>query len=265
MRTELDGCLLSYDVCRRRESKETPILFLHGWGCDSSIFSFIQNGLSDSATVITLDFPGHGKSGEPPIPWDVSAFAEQVAHLLQAHDLSRVNVIAHSFGARVAVKLAAAHPELVEKMILTGAAGIKKPPTPSQTKRTARYKRYQAALERVKAVPPLRKPVEAWQRQLRERFGSPDYVKLDEVMRRSFSLIVSEDLLSLLPSLRMPTLLIWGDHDTETPLWMGQAMQNALPDAGLIVFENGSHFAFIEQWQRFLLIARKFFLEGYDG
>lgn len=265
MRTELDGCLLSYDVHRQRESKATPILLLHGWGCDSSIFSFIRDGLADAATVVTLDFPGHGQSGEPPIPWDVSAFAEQVAHLLEANDITRVSVIAHSFGARVAVKLAARSPQLVEKMILTGAAGVKKPPTPSQSKRAARYKRYQAALNRVKAIPPLARPAEAWQRRLRERFGSPDYIKLDEVMRKSFSLIVSEDLLGLMPGIQAPTLLVWGDQDTETPLWMGQAMESALPDAGLVVFENGSHFAFMEQWQRFLLIARRFLLEGYDG
>ena len=107
-----------------------------------------------------------------------------------------------------------------------------------------------------------RRDVQRLQDRLRRKYGSPDYYKLNEVMRGTFVKVVNQDLLPLLPSIAAPTLLIWGSDDTETPLWMGQQMEKQIPDAALIVFEGRSHFAFIEEWQRFLLIIKEFFLGG---
>ena len=53
-------------------------------------------------------------------------------------------------------------------------------------------------------------------------------------------------------------LLIWGANDTATPLWMGQRMEKEIGDAALIVFENCGHFAYLEQYARFMAIVRQF-------
>ena len=55
-------------------------------------------------------------------------------------------------------------------------------------------------------------------------------------------------------------LLIWGDRDTETPLWMGQQMEKEIADSGLVVLEGGTHFAYLEQATRFQTIVRQFLL-----
>jgi len=81
-------------------------------------------------------------------------------------------------------------------------------------------------------------------------------------MRNTFVRVLGEDLSPLLPCVKAPTLLIWGAQDAETPLWMGQAMEKGIADAGLVVFEGGSHFVFLEQPQRFALIMKHFLLEG---
>lgn len=262
METVLSGCRVFYRWQPQKETNAPTILLLHGWGCDGTIFSFIESGLGQSASLLSLDFPGHGKSDEPPSPWGVPEYAAQVAELLQALNIAKVRIIAHSFGARVAILLAAEHPEWVEKLIITGGAGIRKPVTESQRKRQNQFKRYNAALNRLKTVPPLRHPVEKWQAVLRKRFGSPDYNKLDEVMRQTFVKVISLDLLPRLKEIQAPTLLIWGSEDTETPVWMGEQMEKEIPDAALIVFEGRTHFAFVEEWQRFLIIVRQFFWEG---
>ena len=248
----------------RREGKPC-VLFLHGWGCDLSVFSFIMSGFAPDATVAAIDFPGHGRSADPPRPWRVDDYAEMTLQFIQEQQLAPVCVVAHSFGGRVAIKLAALHPEMVEKVILTGGAGIRKPVSDRARKRSQTFKRYNAMLTRIGAIKPLKPLAEQWQTKLRNRFGSPDYVKLNEVMRKSFVMIVNEDLLPLLKQIHAPTLLVWGSSDTETPLWMGETMEQEIPDAGLIIFEDGTHFAFLEQWQRFLLIARQFILEEQNG
>ena len=262
LETTLKNCRLYYQWQRRKEAGAPVVLLLHGWGCDSSIFSFIENGLSEGASVLSVDFPGHGKSGDPPEPWGVPDYAEQIVLLLDELSLPSVNVVAHSFGGRVALWLASHQPERVDRLVITGGAGIRKPVSEAQKKRQARFKRLNRWCSLLKKVPLLRGWMERLQDRLRRKYGSPDYYKLNEVMRSTFVKVVNQDLLPLLPAISAPTLLIWGSDDTETPLWMGQQMEKQIPDAALIVFEGRSHFAFIEEWQRFLLIVKEFFLGG---
>lgn len=262
MEQTIMDCKVHYEIHRSSQDNAPVVVLLHGWGCDDSVFSFIASGLQLGATVVTLDFPGHGKSGEPPVPWGVHEYADMVRQLLKDNAFESVDIIAHSFGGRVAIVLASEHPELVHKMIITGGAGIKKPVAPRQSKRTKRYKQFNRVLDSLKAVKPMAGVVEGWQTQLRNRYGSPDYVRLNENMRRTFVKVISEDLLPLLGSIKAPTLLVWGSADTETPLWMGEQMEQNIPDAGLVVFEGRSHFAFLEEWQRFTVIAKQFLLEG---
>ena len=81
-------------------------------------------------------------------------------------------------------------------------------------------------------------------------------------MKKTFNRVISLDLTDRYPLIQQSTLLIWGENDTETPLWMGKKMEELIPDAGLVLFEGGSHFAFLEQADRFCVIAKHFLLEA---
>ena len=83
----------------------------------------------------------------------------------------------------------------------------------------------------------------------------------NDIFQETFVKVISLDLSDRYVRIKQPTLLIWGDRDTETPLWMGQRMEKDIPDAGLVVLEGGTHFAYLEQAQRFCAIARHFLLE----
>ena len=93
-------------------------------------------------------------------------------------------------------------------------------------------------------------------------FVSPKDIKLNENMRKTFVKVINYDQAHLLEKIKASTLLIWGTADTETPLWMGQQMEKTIPDAALITFEGRSHFAFAEEWQRFVIITKQFFFGG---
>jgi pimeloyl-ACP methyl ester carboxylesterase len=258
----VNGCQIHYEVLENASSGGTPVLFLHGWGCDSGIFGDLMDAMRGGAALISLDFPGHGSSEEPPEPWGVKEFALQVKQVLENSQISKVNVVAHSFGARVAIYLAAQEPQMIEKLVITGGAGIKKPATKESRKRTARYKRLRTVACFLMKIPPLKGPMHKAQNRLIRKYGSDDYAKLSEGMRATFVKIVSEDLKPLLCRIAAPTLLIWGGNDRETPLWMGETMEREIRDAGLVVFEGRSHYAFLEESARFLLIVRRFFGGG---
>ena len=102
------------------------VLLLHGFMCSAQMMSSVQEALCGQMRVAAIDFPGHGKNGRsapPPKPWGVPDYMEMTAEIIRRLNLAPCDIVAHSFGARVAILLAATYPELVGRMILTGAAG----------------------------------------------------------------------------------------------------------------------------------------------
>ena len=135
MRKNVNGCNIRFEVRENAQSAAIPVLFLHGWGCDLEYFAALMDAAQETATVIALDFPAHGKSDEPPVPWGVEDYALQVKQLLDLLHIARVDIVAHSFGVRVAIWLASHDPQLIGKMVFTGGAGIQKPATQAGDRR----------------------------------------------------------------------------------------------------------------------------------
>jgi pimeloyl-ACP methyl ester carboxylesterase len=235
------------------------VLMLHGWGCTSQHFKPVAQAMASRYKVTLFDFPAHGKSEKPGGTWDLQRFTELTAQLIINLGIAPCDIIAHSFGGRVALLLASGYPELVGKLVLTGCAGIKNVPTPKQKRRARAYKRLKSVFEWFEKNS-LTKPAAGRAAELlRKRFGSPDYNALDADMRITFSNIIAQDLRPFLPRIKKPVLLVWGENDRETPLWMGKVMESEIPDAGLVVFEKEDHFAYLHQWRRFVSIVNVFF------
>ena len=64
-----------------------------------------------------------------------------------------------------------------------------------------------------------------------------------------------------MPRIGASTLLVWGDQDDDTPLWMGQRMEELIPDAGLVVLEGAGHYSYADSPGQFAAVARRFLLE----
>lgn len=237
------------------------VLLLHGWGCDSTLMAPVADQLKDCCQTLRIDFPGHGRSGRPPEPWGTEEYAAWTEALVRELDFFPCAVVAHSFGGRVAVRLAAARADRFPRMVLTGAAGLRKPPSEEAKKRGEAFQRWKKGARALGKIPGLKGVGQQMENALRRKYGSRDYNALDAEMRQTFVRVVNEDLTELYPKIRASTLLIWGDADTETPLWMGKEMEKLIPDAGLVILEGGSHFAYLEQIQRFNTIARHFLKE----
>lgn len=94
--------------------------------------------------------------------------------------------------------------------------------------------------------------------QIREKRGSSDYNNASEMMRRTLSKIVNEDLKSVMPSIKAPTLLIWGENDTATPLRDAKIMERLIPDAGLVSFSGCGHYSFLDNPYQFAAVLRSF-------
>jgi pimeloyl-ACP methyl ester carboxylesterase len=97
------------------------VLALHGWERSHRDFDDVCRDLD----AVSLDLPGFGAAPPPGGAWSTARYAEHVAAVLD--DMApRVVVVGHSFGGRVAVHLAAAHPERIAAQVLTGVPLIQR-------------------------------------------------------------------------------------------------------------------------------------------
>ncbi len=247
--------------CELTGQGNSRVVLLHGWGCDVSLMKPVADFLAQDMQVLSIDFPGHGQSSRPPEPWGVPEYAEATLDVLRQLNFLPCAVIAHSFGGRIVAQLAAEDATIFTKIILTGAAGIKKPQTEESRKRSEEFKKLKALYQTAKKMKIFGALPDKMEEKLRQKYGSRDYNALDAEMRQTFVKVISLDLSDRYAKIQQPTLLIWGDQDTETPLWMGRQMEKDIPDAGLVVLEGGTHFAYLEQVQRFNKIAHVFLME----
>lgn len=244
---------------------ERSVLLLHGWGCSAQLMESVQRALEGNMHVVSLDFPGHGRNlcaPPPPKPWGVPEYMEMVAQLIRKLKLAPCDIVAHSFGARVAILLAGTYPELVGRMIFTGGAGVKKPASGKASAKTQLYRGLRGAMNLAEKTHLFGDLPEKGREALVQKFGSSDYKALSPEMRKTFNLVITQDLTDELPRIKASTLLYWGEQDTETPLWMAKVMEEKIPDAGLVVEPGVGHFAYLERNEKFLRIVRSFLVEG---
>lgn len=226
------------------------IIFLHGWGCDHSIFDGITDRMKDQYRVVALDFPGFGESEEPDSVWGVEEYTEFFEAFCKDRGFDCPSLVAHSFGGRVAILFASRND--VRKMVLTDAAGIK-------PRRSLKYyaKVYSYKITKWYILKVLRDR-ERYEKY-REGAGSSDYRNASPRMKAILSKVVNEDLRKVMPSIKAPTVLFWGTDDTATPISDAKIMERLIPDAGLVSVPGTGHFAFLAQSGMFLSVLNNFF------
>ena len=228
-----------------------PLLLLHGWGASLDSFDAMAADLGRFFRVTAFDFPGHGGSDLPPGTWHVDDFVGLTLDVIAELGIERPAILGHSFGGRVAIKLAAAWPETVDRLVLVDAAGVPPRRTAGRVMRRA-ASRFANALGRR-----FGRPGQAVRGAIVRRIASPDYLKAGP-LRATFVAIVNEDLRPLLGEIRCPTLLIWGESDDDTPLADARTMEKLIPNARLLVLKNAGHFSYLDQYGRFRLAVIPF-------
>lgn len=230
-----------------------PIVLMHGWGCNTTTLASIEKVALESCRVINIDFPGHGKSPEPPAVWGVEEYTQVLEEIVKAERLEHPSLLGHSFGGRVGILYSSRHQD-VDKLILVDAAGIK-------PKRSAKYyfKVYSFKLMKRWLYLTLgKKEAEARLDAMRAKAGSSDYAQATPRMRAILSKVVNEDLKPMIPLIKASTLLIWGENDTATPISDARYMEAHIPGAGLVAFPGCGHYSFLDNPTQFAAVLRSF-------
>lgn len=215
------------------EKDKDVLLFLHGWGCDGSIFKNILPRFVEQFRCIAVDFKGFGYNSDPPVEgWTIEDYAEDIARLLSEQDVKSVTIVAHSFGCRVATVLASEHPELVKAMLFTGPAGFRR----FSLKKWAKVRMYK--FKKWCCGKGILNP-----RHLKNS-GSDDYRNAKPALRNTFVKVVNSDVGKYAVKVKCPLLVTVGDKDDVTPMWMAKRYCKLVKDSALVVLK-GDHFAFL--------------------
>lgn len=248
---EIDGLKVVYEVTGKEDG--FPVVLLHGWGCNHTTVRSIAACLQSGMRIYNVDLPGHGNSSEPSEVWGTADFAAFIKKLIERLGLENPSIIGHSFGGRTAVALASDFP--FHKIVLVDAAGIK-----PRRSLNYYYKVYSYKLAKKLSLSFLGKEKgERFVDRMRQKKGSADYNSSSPMMRAIMSKCVNEDLRNIMPAIKSPTLLIWGENDTATPLSDAKLMEKQIPDAGLVAFPGCGHYSFLDNPMGFKAVIREFF------
>ncbi len=227
-------------------------ILMHGWGCDSSTLSLFQRVASESHTVYNLDLPGFGKSDEPSWAWTVEDYTQMLEEFVTKLGIERPVLLGHSFGGRVAILYSSRN--AVDKLVLVDAAGVK-------PKRSLKYYMKVYSFKLAKKIYPFivgRQRADEVIAQMRATRGSSDYNNSSETMRQVLVKAVNTDLRSVMPRISAPTLLLWGENDTATPMRDAHIMRKLIPGSGLVSFAGAGHFCFIDNPYQSAATVRRF-------
>lgn len=226
------------------ETDAPAILMLHGWGASAELVWPLGKRLTTMGyRVLIPDMPGFGDSVEPPTAWAVHDYAQWVMTYADTHQLDHFYLFGHSFGGRLGLILGAEQAERIQAMVLADSAGIQ-PQLPLAIRmRLTTYKGVRDGLKKI-GLGKLSDTLRTWYNQ---RYGSTDFQDVSGVMRETFVKVVNEDLQEYAKRVAVPTLLIWGDADKDTPLSQGKRLEQLIPDAGLVVFPGAGHYSYLEQ------------------
>lgn len=220
-----------------------PVLLLHGWGSSSQVYKGIMASLSDRCYLVALNFPGCGNSETMSEPWNLDDYCDLVVEFIEKLGLNNPILIGHSHGGRVILKLAATKRVNPPKIVLLDSAGLIPKKSFKQKARAKSFKLIKWAL----TLPVIKNYSGGLLEKARAHYGSADYNAAPLVLRQTLVSLVNTDLRDIISNISCPTLLIWGENDTATPLSDAKIIESLIKDSGLCVIKGTGHYSFCER------------------
>jgi pimeloyl-ACP methyl ester carboxylesterase len=253
-----------------------------GLGCDGFIWKYLAPELAQHYQVVRFHYRGHGKSTLPTDPHRVGVgyCADDLLRVLDAVGVEKAVLFGHSMGVQVLFEMHRRHPErvlglvpvcgsyghaldtfhddtLVRRLLPTVLEVVERFPTqadrlwklfvPSEISiLVARFN---------ESKPSLLKREDIW--PYLADLGAMD----PRVFLRTLESAAEHSSWSHLPQIDVPTLVIAGEHDKFTPMWLSQRMSSAIPGAELLVIPSASHLAMVEMPQLISLRVERFLRE----
>ncbi|MBE9113696.1 alpha/beta fold hydrolase [Nodosilinea sp. LEGE 07298] len=239
----------------------SPVLLIHGQG--GAIDYWYKNvfALAQHHQVYALDWVGSGMSDKPKTTYTVDDISQFIFQFMDALGLPQASLIAGSIGGAIALKMALAVPERIEKLVLIGAGGLGK-----EVALPARLTSLPVVGEVLNHPSPRAAKFMVQQCIYDPEPYLHDEAFMDLVLRNMASDVLQfqtrtfrtmGNVLGMKPNfwrsihdrlaeIQSPTLLIWGKQDWAFPISHGELAAKVMPNAQLQVFDSCGHLPYLE-------------------
>lgn len=241
----INGLLINYYFFLPDKKPIKTLVFLHGWGVDSQLwFKIVPALINKNYSLYFLDLPGFGQSQVPNTTYGVDEYKKIVYEFVKKLELKNINLIGHSFGGRITIKMAAENPNFLQKVVLVDSAGI--------------YHHSQVKTLKL-LIASIIRPLfqfsfmQSFRRKIYQITDSEEYLTIP-ALSKTFSYIISEDLTPYLSKIKLPTLIIWGDkdHNEASTIADAQLMKKSIKNSKLEILKKAGHFSFLDQPKAFV-------------
>jgi pimeloyl-ACP methyl ester carboxylesterase len=254
------------------DPKGKPVVLIHGYTDSARDWAPLVPYLPKSLRLILVDIRGHGASSKPECCYTRIDLAYDVKLLLDVLQIPSADIVSHSFGSIIAQTLAEYWPARTRSVVLISSSAL-----PLYRPATKQSDAVQPVFDFRTAILALKDPIDPDSPFMMRWWASPSYVDADFLrrQRRDAAAIPAQvwlavidqglagvELLSTLPKLKAPALLIWGGEDPFIDAAGKQALREALPDARVKIFEKLGHNPFWEDPQGVAAVVNPFLLNG---
>lgn len=244
-RANINGLSLGFIQKGEGES----LILLHGGVSDSRYWQTHIDSLSKGFNVIAWDAPGCGVSDDPPKNFSLADYADSLAGLIDHLEIEHSHILGLSFGGGLAIALYERYPEIPQTLILVSAyAGWGASLPKDEVSKRVHHAGEQANMDRDSVS-------EEWLPSLLSSSATPEMkqrVKLviqdfhPEGMLVMLNAFADADLRDVLPNISVPTLLLYGEEDVRSPIYVAKELDELIPTSKLIVIPGTGHLVNVE-------------------
>lgn len=248
MKINLNGISINYT--ERGLPQGPPLVFIHGFPFDHTMWDAQMMALPQEYRAISFDIRGHGSSDLAEGQYSIEFFVDDFIGLLDHLGIKQAAVCGLSMGGYVALRAAERHPERIKALVLCDTRS-------EADSNEAKIKRAQ----QVKAVKTA--GVKAFAEGFVKAVFAPDTFsrspqvvqKIQKIIEKNSPIGICGTLLALaartdttpaLPAIKVPTLILVGEHDTLTPPSASRAMQEKIRGSELHIIPNAAHMSNLE-------------------
>jgi pimeloyl-ACP methyl ester carboxylesterase len=237
MQVITQGLLTTYES----SGQGKVVVLLHGWGDRASGLDDLRHVLSKRFKVLAPDLPGFGGTQAPSAIWGLDEYANFVSAFLKKLEIKQVYAfVAHSNGGAIAIRGLANGSLESEKLVLLASAGIR-----GTYSGRVKAIRYVTKVGKLLTAPLPGKAKKRLRTRVYQTVGSDMLVA--EHLQETFKRVVTDDVRADAAHIAQPTMLIYGENDTATPVRNGQLLHEALADSTLEVIGEAGHFVFLDR------------------
>jgi pimeloyl-ACP methyl ester carboxylesterase len=227
--------------------KKMTIVFLHGWGQNIEMMKPLGESFKNDYNLLYIDLPGFGQSEEPNKVYTVYDYVYLLKKMYESLKLEDITLVGHSFGGKISLLYSSLYE--VNKLVVMGS-----PFDVEKNKLSFKIK----VLKLLKKVP----IINLFENYAKTKIGSSDYKGASVIMRKVLTDTVNLSIKEELSNIKCETLIIWGSQDDAVDIKYAYELETIIPKAGLVVYENATHYAYLERLDQTKKVLKSFFESG---